>query len=119
MNGVADGLSYLHSNDVIHGDLKGVSCIHDRGLIPLIFVHQLNILFDNGGVPLIADFGSASITFNPQTNNASTPSNGLSIRWTAPEIFESTNDNSRRPTKMSDVYAFAMVVIEVKYHHRS
>lgn len=27
MIGVADGLSYLHYNDVVHGDLKGVSHI--------------------------------------------------------------------------------------------
>ena len=27
MIGVADGLSHLHFNDVVHGDLKGVSCI--------------------------------------------------------------------------------------------
>ena len=27
MFGVADGLSYLHHNDVIHGDMKGVSPI--------------------------------------------------------------------------------------------
>lgn len=27
MIGVADGLSYLHRNDVVHGDMKGVSRI--------------------------------------------------------------------------------------------
>ena len=27
MLGVVDGLSYLHFNDVVHGDLKGVSYI--------------------------------------------------------------------------------------------
>jgi len=33
MVGVADGLSYLHSSDVIHGDLKGVSHIHNRAFV--------------------------------------------------------------------------------------
>jgi len=95
MIGAADGLSYLHFNDVIHGDLKGG-----------------NILFDSAGVPRIADFGISSITFNPVSNNASTPFNGFSLRWAAPEILEAPNDESRRPTKMSDVYAFGMVAIE-------
>ena len=30
MLGVADGLSYLHYNDVVHGDIKGV-CLDDPG----------------------------------------------------------------------------------------
>lgn len=115
--GVADGLSYLHSHDVIHGDLKGVSDVHCKGSALLTFIRQLNIMLDSAGVPRIIDFGVASITFNP-TSNASTPSNAFSLRWAAPEILEGLNE-SRRPTKMSDVYAFAMVVVEVKYHHRS
>ena len=31
MLGIVDGLSYLHHNDVIHGDLKGVSHIDRKG----------------------------------------------------------------------------------------
>jgi len=31
MLGIVDGLSYLHYNDVIHGDLKGVSHIGQKG----------------------------------------------------------------------------------------
>jgi serine/threonine protein kinase len=33
MLGAVDGLSYLHFNDVVHGDLKGVSDIDQRGSI--------------------------------------------------------------------------------------
>ena len=72
-------------------------------------------MFDGAGVPLIADFGISSITFNPISNNASTPFNGYSLRWAAPEILEALNDESKRPTKRSDVYAFGMVAIEVRY----
>lgn len=79
---------------------------------------QLNILFDGAGVPRISDFGISSITFNPVSNNASTPFHGYSLRWAAPEILEAPNDESRRPTKMSDVYAFGMVVVEVCCNHR-
>ena len=119
MIGVADGLSYLHLYDVIHGDLKGVSHTPYKSLNPLTLIYQMNILFDRTGIPQITDFGVSSITFNPQTNNASTPSDGYSVRWAAPEILEAPNTNLRRPTKMSDVYAFGIVVVEVRYNHHS
>ena len=116
MIGVADGLSYLHSCDVIHGDLKGVNHIRRTGSILLMLIRQMNILFDSTGVPQITDFALASIDCNPNTNVASTPTYGYSLRWAAPEMLEARNED-RRATKMSDVYAFAMVVIEVKYDH--
>ena len=85
----------------------------------LTSVHQENILFDTAGIPRIADFGISTITFNPISNNASTPYHDYSLPWAAPEILEGPNDESRRPTKMSDVYAFGMVVVEVRFHHYS
>ena len=57
------------------------------------------------------------MTFNPYTSNASSPFHGLSTRWAAPEILEGPTDEIRRPTKMSDAYAFGMVVVEVLSHH--
>jgi serine/threonine protein kinase len=75
---------------------------------------QENILFDSAGIPRISDFGISSITFDPASRNASTPVRGYSLRWAAPEILEAPLDSeARRPTKMSDVYAFGMVVVEV------
>ena len=75
-------------------------------------------MFDNEGVPRITDFGISSITFDPYSKNASTPFHGFSLRWAAPEILEAPqNSELARPTRMSDIYAFAMVVIEVKCHH--
>ena len=74
-------------------------------------------MFDNTGIPRISDFGSASLTQNPASMNASTPIRPTSIRWTAPEILgAAANIEAWRPTKMSDVYAFGMVVVEVGYH---
>ena len=50
--------------------------------------------------------------------NASTPIRPTTIRWTAPEILQAaTGSEVWRPTKMSDVYAFGMVAIEVGYHN--
>jgi len=77
---------------------------------------QENILFDNTGIPRISDFGISSITFDPNSNNASTLFRGYSLRWAAPEILEAPlGSEARRPTKMSDVYAFGMVTVEVRY----
>ena len=76
-------------------------------------------MFDNTGTPRISDFGCSSITRDPASMNASTPIRPTTIRWTAPEILEAaSNSEVWRPTKMSDVYAFGMVVVEVGYHHR-
>ena len=77
-------------------------------------------MFDNEGVPQITDFGISSITLDPYSNNASTAHEKSNLRWAAPEILEAPqNSELCRPTRMSDVYAFAMVVIEVKCHHHS
>ena len=114
MIGVADGLSYLHSNDVVHGDLKGVRHIDQAVFDGLTDISQENILFDSTGVPRIADFGISSITFDPKSNNASTAWRGYSLRWAAPEILTAPLQSElMRPTKMADAYAFGMVVIEV------
>src|SRR5579872_2002591 len=114
MAGVAEGLFYLHSNDVVHGDLKGVSRVDHRISRLLTATHKLNILFDNAGTPRIADFGISSITFNPESHNASTIFRGCSMRWTAPEILVAPlGSELSRPKMSGDVYAFAMVVIEV------
>jgi len=75
-------------------------------------MNKLNILFDTTGIPQLADFGVSSITFHP-SNNASSPYHAFSVRWSAPEILDPKRGDPGRPTKASDVYAFAMVVIEV------
>lgn len=85
----------------------------------LTVMHQGNILFDNAGIPRIVDFGVSSMTFDDRSNNdnASIPWRGFSLRWAAPEIQEAPpNGEARQPTKMSDIYAFGMVVVEVCYH---
>jgi len=93
---VAKGLEHLHSFEIVHGDLKGA-----------------NILVDDVGSVRLADFGLNSITTDDNSFNASSINNERgTTRWMAPEILNVDDDESARPTRESDIYAFAMVVIE-------
>lgn len=64
---------------------------------------------------MLADFGLASITGDPISINASTPGKQGAARWMAPELLnpDAPDDEVPRPTRASDVYAFAMVILEV------
>lgn len=112
---VADGLHYLHSRNVIHGDLRGVShsILHSRFCRSQILTSmnsKANILIDKDGHARLTDFGLASITrgehsvFSPQeSGDASTTT------WAAPEILR-----GGPATKEGDVFTFAMVAVEVR-----
>ncbi|KAF9645415.1 kinase-like protein [Thelephora ganbajun] len=91
LSDIAKGLCYLHSCNVIHGDLKGP-----------------NILVDNSGHARVADFGFAMVTQNLDSMPSASHHNGHTPRWTAPEVL-----NEGPHTKEADVFSFAMVMIEV------
>ncbi|KAJ6493953.1 kinase-like domain-containing protein [Mycena vitilis] len=91
---IAEGLHYLHSRGVIHGDLRGS-----------------NILVDDEGHARLADFGLASYA----NTTAESSARAGSTRWMAPELF--SPDTFRR-TWSTDVYAFACVCYEL-YHGKS
>jgi len=87
---VADGVNYLHSHSIIHGDLKGPS-----------------ILVDATGCARLTDFEFAAVA--PGFGSVGSITDGHALRWAAPEILD-----KERPVSMeSDIYSFAMVVIEV------
>jgi serine/threonine protein kinase len=100
----------LHSRNVIHGDLKGVRCPLEY-LLSSIHTHQMNILVevvDKIPHARLADFGIATVTKNLDSIRSETRQDVHTPRWSAPEIIREHN-----PTKESDVYSFAMVMIEV------
>ncbi|KNZ78962.1 Serine/threonine-protein kinase HT1 [Termitomyces sp. J132] len=108
----AAGVEYLHTNDIVHGDLKGV-----------------NVLVDSSGRAALGDLGLASVT-DPQilkwTTQSSVASKGGTVRWQAPELLDSEDRSEKiHNTKASDVFAWGSVCYEiftgsVPYHqHRN
>ncbi|KAF9644146.1 kinase-like protein [Thelephora ganbajun] len=91
LSDVTEGLYYLHSCNMIHGDLKGQ-----------------NILVDDSGHARIVDFGFAIVTRNLDSMSSASHHNGYTPRWTAPEVLD-----GEPHSKEGDIFSFAMVMIEV------
>ncbi|KAJ7148694.1 kinase-like domain-containing protein, partial [Mycena crocata] len=91
---IAQGLEYLHSQSVVHGDLRGT-----------------NILIDDAGNARLADFGLASYADATLKSSA----RAGSTRWMAPELLspEELHFPEFRRTLSTDVYAFACVCYEL------
>ncbi|KAG8899511.1 hypothetical protein FRB99_006680 [Tulasnella sp. 403] len=87
--GIASALGYLHSRDIVHGDLK-----------------LDNVLLSDDGDALLTDFG---LSERPDfyVTSLSNPSSAGSIPWLAPEVLD-----GHPRSKASDVYAFGMIIVE-------
>jgi serine/threonine protein kinase len=76
---------------------------------------KANILIDQSGHALLADFGLLTIIKDP-TNvlTSSTYSQGGSARWMSPELIDPQQFGLQhgRPTESSDCYALGMVIYE-------
>lgn len=89
-----EGLSYLHSKNVWHRDLKGE-----------------NILVDSSGVCKISDFGISKKTddvydsYNPATTLKGT------IFWMAPEVIHQKSE--RTYSGKIDIWSFGCVCVEM------
>ncbi|KAJ8584512.1 kinase-like protein [Rhizopogon salebrosus TDB-379] len=91
--GVADGLNYLHSEDVVHGDL-----------------HPGNVLIDASGNPCLTDFGLATVVGDTELQwTTTTASHNFDPRWRAPEAI-GIDGEPERPTFQSDIYSFGSVM---------
>ncbi|KAF9447999.1 kinase-like protein, partial [Macrolepiota fuliginosa MF-IS2] len=94
------GLQYLHQNQVVHGDLKG-----------------LNILVDMNMSARLADFGLSSVMDADVlrwTSLETMTRAGGTTRWVAPEMIEDSEDGGLlRPSFASDIYSLASVIIEI------
>ncbi|KAF7336034.1 Non-specific serine/threonine protein kinase [Mycena sanguinolenta] len=97
---IAQGLDYLHSMKIVHGDLRGT-----------------NILISDDRNACLSDFGLATtIDVADSTIGVTTASNRAgSIRWFAPELIDPTKFGCPKfiRTEASDVYAYACVCLEL------
>ncbi|KAG6382172.1 WD40-repeat-containing domain protein [Boletus reticuloceps] len=94
---IANGLHYLHSFPIVHGDLN-----------------SNNVLLDADYTARLADFGYASLVGNIPEALAylqRTTARPGALRWSAPEQILS-EETFKRTTK-SDIYAFGCVAVQV------
>jgi serine/threonine protein kinase len=110
LSDVAKGLYYLHFCSIVHGDLKGVRCYSKSRFTTVLTPRQLNVLVDNFDRARITDFGLATVTQNLDSARSTHPQRGHTVRWAAPEILDDGPHS-----KEADVFAFAMVMIEVRH----
>ena len=113
---ISRGLSFLHSLEIVHGDLKGVRLgpfpYHTSINNAHYFPFQPNILVDGSGRACLSDFGLATAILNCTEN--SVPGFRGAFEWMAPELFTGTDGNFGLPTCKSDIFALGMVTFEVR-----
>lgn len=93
---ILQGLSYLHSRDIIHRDIKGA-----------------NILVDNKGSVKISDFGiskrvDTSTLLNGGKKGAQRVSLQGSVFWMAPEVVRQT-----AYTRKADIWSLGCLIVEM------
>lgn len=73
---------------------------------------QANVLISDKGIPLLADYG---VTFVIDHGEFTTNKIAGPARWTAPEILDPLDGDENEPpyTFKSDIFAFAMTMVEV------
>jgi len=94
---IANGLLYLHSLSIVHGDLN---CN--------------NVLIDGDYTARLVDFGSASLTGNiPEALKylERSDTRPAALRWAAPEHLNLETEYNH--TKKSDIYSFGCVALQV------
>ena len=119
---ISHGLSFLHSLEIVHGDLKGVRLVPLSGTRPqLVASHHLsfqdNTLVDKSGCARLNDFGFSGIASLNCTETSAAGFKG-SHRWMAPELIRTVDEGSSGlSTNASDVFALGMVTFEVSDAH--
>lgn len=97
LQGLVSAVSYLHSKDVVHGDITGS-----------------NILINRQGEPLLADFGLSFLDMELTGNSYFTSCKPGNVRWAAPELLILQEDGSpNRACARSDIYSVGCVMLQV------
>ncbi|KIJ19006.1 hypothetical protein PAXINDRAFT_166907 [Paxillus involutus ATCC 200175] len=95
---ITSGLRYLHSQDVVHGDL-----------------HSGNVLIDDNGRACLTDFGLSLIIREFVGTSYLKSSVCGSVRYADPELVRQVHADAGvvYPTKSSDVYSFGGLTLYV------
>ncbi|KAG1727622.1 kinase-like domain-containing protein [Suillus lakei] len=110
---VADGLKYLHSENVVHGDLHPVCPVVSMCDVALIHILQANVLVDGSGHTRLTDFGLATVAGDAELQlSVTSATRSLDPRWRAPEVIGIKSD-PEPPTFESDIYSFGGVMFFV------
>ncbi|TFK28486.1 kinase-like protein [Coprinopsis marcescibilis] len=99
MTDVLRGIEYLHSEGIVHSDLKGD-----------------NILITPSSRACLADFGLSRIIDSKALSYAftcSTTQQGGTPRWQAPELLDPESESHIEASKESDMYSFGGICYEV------
>ncbi|KAI5115200.1 hypothetical protein M0805_005348 [Coniferiporia weirii] len=93
---IAEGIGYLHNNDIIHSDIK-----------------PENILISSSGEPRICDFGISRMVAASRTFSFASTTGGIggTIRYTSTELLNPMDQQFDTYSKASDVWAFGMTVL--------
>ncbi|KAG7442683.1 uncharacterized protein BT62DRAFT_935709 [Guyanagaster necrorhizus] len=99
--GVVEGLKYLHSFNIVHGDLTGS-----------------NVLINDQGKALLGDFGLSSIVAEFDGTSCMTSGVSGAVRWADASLFkillgDDEDDRVTSLTTMSDIYSFGSVTLEI------
>ncbi|KAL0570232.1 hypothetical protein V5O48_011740 [Marasmius crinis-equi] len=94
---VAEGLNYLHSFDIVHGDLTGS-----------------NVLIDGDGRARLGDFGLSSLMADFDGCHYSSHLGGA-VRWADASLYMIRHEEDRIPvlTTCSDIYSLGSVILEI------
>lgn len=121
MSDIIAGLSFMHSIGLIHADLKAVWThviwrIHHLVDQQCRDVLQGNVLVDETRHARLTGWHTITIVDTARTASAQT---SQSIRWSSPELLDPETDETDAGdaavhTVESDIYALAMVFLEVQ-----
>ncbi|KLO12025.1 kinase-like protein [Schizopora paradoxa] len=103
---VQSGMEYLHTRNIVHGDLRAV-----------------NILIDDRGRACISDFGLSKVLEDVDRGSITSHHTEGAVRWHARELVAGDNDESSPISPETDVWSFGMLCLEIMtgerpYAHR-